>query len=768
MNGPRAWLLSLGNSPAEPAGNGSSSSAPAVENRLPALLAGVLPWLIFAAFMLWSWGWRDLSATLPHYGDMMETVVGTMWLDEALSTGQNPLIYPLNYFPEGWRVASHSAGMIIPLLLLPVSKLGGPVLAVNVAMLLSCLVAYLGAYLAARYYVGHLMAVLPALAFTFWAMRWYELMGGIMQIFLGSALMPWMIWSVERANRSERRRAAWLLLAGALWAVAFMMSQYFAVAGAAVLFTWILLWQDGETPSWRRRLADLALAIGACLLVSAPWLFLNLRETRLADPAYYGILEVNSDSASLNSLPVPFLYHPWLGPLARRIFTGPPWEPSVANLGFTASLLAVFGAALAIKRRAWRPILALAALGLLLTVGMTVHWNARSVSAPLLQPLNQALWQLGHALKPSFFTTPAPPIPLDTAIPLPAYLLTVLMPFFERGRMFSRYGLIAVFGIYMLAGLALTRLRQPWQKALLGGILIFALVPPRLEAIPWPPQLHPGFTWLSQNLRPGEGIINVVGIHPSTMGTVIGGETFLASQLHRLPTASGTAGVKPRHAQYLEDWLATHQHPFWQPDLAPILKAYAVRYVAIQMEGEWEPELWEEAQVADDFTAVGCFDPVAAGQPWDWPVCVVEVTPKETPQFNVLFHDGWSGMEDWGVWSESTEAATEWIATAREPFDLTASAFPQCLPGIRQRVELEVNGELLAAYQWPDCEPWTTVVAIPPALVRVGANDLIVRSAYALPPVENSGEKRNLAVGFTTLRVDPVQARSGIQQTGEK
>jgi hypothetical protein len=658
--------------------------------------------------------------------------------------------------------------MIIPLLLLPLHRLGGPVFAVNIAMLASCLIAYVGAYLLARYYLDRFTAILPALAFTFWAMRWYEMMGGIMQIFLGSAFMPWMIWSVERSYRSERHRNAWLLLAGAFWSVAFMMSQYFAVAGAAVVFIWILFWGNGESPSWRRRLASLALAIGAFLLVSAPWLFLNLRETRLADPSYYGVLEVNFDSASLNSLPIPFLYHPWLGPLARRVFRGPPWEPSVANLGFAASLLALVGAALALKKRAWRPVLALTVAGLLLTTGMSVHWDARSVAAPWLRPLDRALWQLGHALKPAFFSQAEPPPPLDTAIPLPAYLLVVLAPFFERGRMFSRYGLIAVTGVYMLAGLALGRLPRAWQRILLGSVMIFALIPPRLDAFPWPPKLHPGFVWLSQNLQSGEGIINVVGIHPSTMGTVIGGETLLAAHLHRLPTASGSAGVKPRHAQYLETWLATHQHPFWQPDLPRILQAYGVRYVAIQMEGEWEPELWKEAQVADDFTARQCFDPEEGGQPWDWPVCVVEVTPKATPGFNVLLHDGWSGMEDWGAWSESTEAEAQWIATARTPYRLTLTAFPQCRSDARQHVELEVNGKPVAAYQWPDCELWTTAVEVPADLVRVGANDLMVRSAYALPPEEDSGETRSLAVGFTTLMADPIQRGEGPAQSGEK
>ena len=724
--------------------------------RATQLIIQALPWAVFAVLMAWSWGWRSLTATLPTYGDTMETVVGTMWLDEALSAGKSPLIYPLNYFPEGWRVASHSAGMAIAVLLWPLHKLGGPVFAANVAALLSCLIAYLGAYLVARAYLDRLTAILPAVAFTFWAMRWYELMGGILQIFLGSALIPWMIWSVERGFRSEKRRLIWLALAGAFWSLAFMITQYFAVAGGAVVATWILLCQAGPPRPWRRRLGYLAVAAGFFLLFSAPWQLLNGRETALADPSYYSIQEVNGNSASLNSLPLPFLYHPWLGTLARRLFLGQPWEASVANLGLAASVAALVGAALAFRRRKWRPVLGLTAVGLVLTVGMTLHWNGQAVSARWLEPLNRGLWQLGHALKPDFFTGLWPPPPFDTAVPLPGYLLAILVPLFERGRMFSRYGLVAVLGVYMLAGLAITRLQHTWQRLLLGGVLLFALIPPRLEVHTWPPQPHPGFVWLSEHLPPGEGVINVVAIHPTAVGMTIGGETLLAAQFHHLPTASGSAGVKPRHALFLEHWLATHEHPYWQPDLPAILRSYRVRYIALQMEGDWEPGLWQEAMASKEFTPVGCFPPPEPGDPWGWPVCVVEVPPNPRPDFNLMLHEGWSGLEDWGVWGEGTESHAQWVITSRTPQRLSLAAFPMCLPDKKQQIEIEVNGTVVATQQWQNCDPWSTTVDIPASLVQVGANDLIVRSAYASRPPDNPAETRQLSTGFTKLRIDPV------------
>jgi hypothetical protein len=515
---------------------------------------------------------------------------------------------------------------------------------------------------------------------------------------------------------------------------------------------------DEQRIPWRQRVRMLLSTGGLFVLFSLPWLVLNMVETSRVKPAFYGIEELNWNSASLNSLPLPFLYHPWLGSWAQRVFGGLPFEPSVANFGLLASLLALLGAVWAVKKPAWRPILGVVVLGVTLTIGMTVHWNGDSVQAPWLEPLNQALWQVGRTVKPSLFVHLQPPAPLDQAVPLPGYLLTTLAPFFERGRMFSRYSLIAVIGVYLLASLALSHLRYAWLRLLLAAIMVLALVPPRLEALAWPPKPHPGFQWLSQQLQPGEGIVNVVAVHPSTMGIHIGGDTLLAAHYHDLPTASGSAGVKPNHEAFLENWLATHPHSFWQPDLAPILRSYRVRYVAIQMLGEWEEQLWQESQASEWFQPIGCFAPVEGGMPWQWPLCVVEVRPATNPQFNVLLHEGWSGMEDWGVWVEGTESHAQWVTTVRTAQRLALSAFPLCLADRKQSIEVEVNGAPLLTHDWQDCEPWSATVDIPAALVRVGANDLSVRSAYAASPADasdsGSNDTRTLSVGFTLLKVD--------------
>jgi hypothetical protein len=276
-------------------------------------------------------------------------------------------------------------------------------------------------------------------------------------------------------------------------------------------------------------------------------------------------------------------------------------------------------------------------------------------------------------------------------------------------------------------------------------------VPPPLEALPFPPKGHAAYTWLSQQSIPGEGIANVFAAHPSTL--VLSNHSFnlLAVSYTGQATVVG-AGVHPRHTDVLNEWLATHEHPFWQPDFAQIMRSYRVRYIVMGMMGEWESGLWQEAQAAKEIKPVSCFPAPEGTTPWNWPICILEVLPPRSPEINVLLHDGWSGQEDWGVWAEGMQSDAQFVTTSRSPVRLEVAAFPLCVPGKNQRISLEVNGTAVADHEWRDCEPWNATVDIPEALVRVGFNDLTLRPAYAIAPA--AGDTRRLSAGFSKLRVD--------------
>ena len=438
--------------------------APQVRARR--ILERALPWAAFAALMLWAWGPRDMVHAISNYGDAFENIVTSKWFGDALATGQNPLLYPFNYFPEGWHVGSHSIGSLLYLVLAPLVRLAGGALAYNLVVLLNCVLGFTGALLLARRHLSVAPATLVALAIAFWSLRWSQAQDGRLNILLASTTLPWMLWGAEKAlfASTRGRRVAWLVFVGTCWAFTLNLSLYFIFIGGILLAAWMLPAKGSQVEPWPRRLLALALVVLVLLIFGAPWLALNLHESATVEAPFYGIVEVNFWGASLNSLPVWFLNHPWLGDLARTIYHGEPWEQGMANLGVAWTFLALIGIVLARRHRAWLPALALTAIGLVFSLGLTLHWNGQTVQWPLLRPINVAIWHVGHALKPGFFTTAEPSVPFADAIPLPGLLLSTFVPFLERGRMFVRYALAANLGVVMLAGMALYEVGRRWPQ----------------------------------------------------------------------------------------------------------------------------------------------------------------------------------------------------------------------------------------------------------------------------------------------------------------
>ncbi len=465
---------------------------------------------------------------------------------------------------------------------------------------------------------------------------------------------------------------------------------------------------------------------------------------------------MNFWGASLNSLPLPSLDHPWLGTLARQIYTGTPFEQGLANLGLLAAVLALAGFWAARRNREWRPVQVLAAAAVVLALGLTVKWNNETVMWTWLKPVTTALWGLGHLVKPAFFTGTNPPQPFDGAVPAPGMLLAMFVPFIENARVFARFALVGSIGVSMLAGLALSLVKHRWLQLGLILLLLFEVVPQPLAAQPFTGISHPAFEWLSQQDLAGGSVADIAAGHPYTPVLYVEGESAWATRLHGKPTVGGASSVWPLHTAFLNNWLASHEHAFWDPKLAPILRYYNIRYLLIYLRGDWERGLLAEARQNDQLRFVDCFDPPAAGGPWPYPICALQVLPPIGEQkVNLVLEDGWSGQEDWGVWAEGARSTAFWVAMAKGAASLDFKVFPNCLPDQRQKMAVSINGTVVATYDWQACEEHTAHVDLPASLVRQGKNELVLETTYATPPTGNQNETRNLSVGFTQLQVTP-------------
>jgi hypothetical protein len=705
-------------------------------------------------------GWRvaNLTGALPAYGDVLEVVWTTIWYDGALRGMHGFLVYPSIFFPVGWHVATFAGGPAMFLLLLPLKWLGGPAFAYNVTTLLTFALAFAGTNRLARRFLGALPAAVAALLFTFWGFRWFRIAGHL-NISLASALLPWLALSIDRALDAERRKVVWWALAGALWAAMIACSWYFVWMGGILLCAWVGGRWLADRALGRAAVAGLLISTAVALAISSPWLILFLRESSAVGASFYSIEEVSFWSASLNSLPIPSVTHPWLQGLAHALYTGPVNEPGQANLGLVACLLALVGLRSAWRDRRWWPVLVLAVAGLLLALGLTLKWNGQSVQLDALRPINDLIWQIGHWLKPSFFATARPPEPFTAAVPLPGLLLSVFVPFWERARVFARYGLLLGMGVFLLAGLGLSRLRYGWARALVAGLLLFEVLPAPTQAVPFPPPSHPAFDWLKGQQLDGGAILDLGSWYENLAYMPISGNALWATEYHKQSAVAGASSVWPPHIVFLDRWLSTHPHPFQNPDFIPLLRFYNVRMVVLHVTGGYAEDMLAEARQNPELAGMRCFNPVNDLGPWNYPICVAPLTPPARPAFNLLRQDGWSGAEEWGHWVEGTEARASWAAPMRKSSRLALDIFPICVPGRPQGVTIEVNGKILTTHQWQECEPWQSDMVIPENFIQVGWNDIVLRPAYAARPVDFTGgqntDSRMLSVGVRRLEIGP-------------
>ena len=724
----------------------------------------VVPWWLFMALLLAGWRVRNLFGALPAYGDVLEVLWGINWYHESLFVNHNsPFFYPLTFHPQGWYVATFAYMPTMFAHLLTLNWIGGAAFAYNASVLLSFVIAFGGMYRLARRFGGSLSATVAALLFTFWGLRWIRV-GGHLNVLWGSSWLPWMIWGLDRAFRSTHRQNRWFGVAGLFWGLMIANTLYFIWIGGIVLLGWSLGRHPGARSGWIIVGKGVMISILVALVFNAPGLYWFIQGTYAASAPPHAIQGLNSWGASLNTLFIPFVGHPWFYSIARRIYRGIINESSVANFGFVAFPLALISLRWTWRDKTWRPVVTLAVVGLILTLGLTLKWDGESIRWRGLRPINAAIWHIGHRLKPTLFVPEYPPYPFDAAVPMPALLLAAIMPFWEGARVLSRYGLIASIGIYLLASLGLGKVRSRFARIALATLLIIEVVPPITPNLPYPPQPHPAFEWLKQQpLEPGEGIADLFAPIPWVVALPIEGRTLWATRIHGKPTVAGSSGVWPAHTVFLNHWLLGQSHPFQSPEFVPVLRYYGVRFIVMHVRGKYETDILQEVPANKEISPMRCFDPPSGPTAWPYPICVIEVLPSSTPQWNALRREGWSGPEDWGVWAEGQHSRVQWVAPILDDYQLTLEAFPYCVPNRQQTLTAEVNGISLGSLSFDGCSNLHQNILLPRPWLKIGWNTVTFSFAYALRPVDvtkgTNPDIRPLSVGFTQLKIE--QANSG-------
>lgn len=116
-------------------------------------LAGALVVYVALAFIFTSSAWADpTNRWIGHCCDQEQSMWYLAWLPTALEHGQNPLLTDRLNAPDGANLMWNTPSPLVGLLLAPLTRVGGPIIAYNVAALLAIALSGLACFAVLRRY----------------------------------------------------------------------------------------------------------------------------------------------------------------------------------------------------------------------------------------------------------------------------------------------------------------------------------------------------------------------------------------------------------------------------------------------------------------------------------------------------------------------------------------------------------------------------------------------------------------------------------------
>ncbi|WP_214512075.1 DUF6311 domain-containing protein [Pseudomonas brassicacearum] len=129
-------------------------------------------------------------------------------------------------------------------------------------------------------------------------------------------------------------------------------------------------------------------------------------------------------------------------------------------------------------------------------------------------------------------------------------------------------------------------------------------------------------------------------------------------------------------------------------------------------------------------------------------------------RINAMLVDGWGRVEDWGTWSEGTEAEIVLrIAPEARVLSIDAAAFVQPPLHTRQRVDVSINGVAALSTQFTRLQDNTLELPLTPAIRETMGADGALRVHFHLPDAISpkalglGGDERVMALGLKSLIV---------------
>jgi hypothetical protein len=533
--------------------------------------------------MTWPLAAHLRTAVLGPPGDNLEYVWKLWWFREALLVRHvSPFFNPDIFYPFGYPVALSETTLVHTLLGLPLTALWGEVVAYNVMVLASFVLSGYGVFLLCRQLGTSAWGGLVAgAAFAFCPYRLSHLGAGHLPL-MGTGWIALLFLALERhIARPTVGRGA---LVGLAYALLGLSSWYYAAMIGLVAALYLALrarpWRE---VLWRGRLW-LGLLVGgavaAVLLAPAAWPTLQLYRQGLVR---YGasLAFVDRWSASPADFLWPNAMHSlWGGALTRGYYQN--INENLLYLGWVALALAGLGAFWQRRRISTRAMVWLGALAVLLAMGTTLHWAGQpvrlSVGPALQQFYERGMFALTGKWALNKVSSSSMRQPGSIVLPLPTLLLYLFVPLMNAMRVWTRFGIVAMLVVSVLAAWGVDALRARLRSAvgrsaMALGLLLLVLVDFSVASYPYgytqvAPQ--PLDLWLAQ--QPDGGAV----IHYPLAKTWYGWLLY-PNRVHGHPLAYGYGTFAPD--SYVQ---ATQVLAAW-PSEASLqqMQAWGIRYVAM-------------------------------------------------------------------------------------------------------------------------------------------------------------------------------------------
>lgn len=373
------------------------------------------------------------------------------WTWQALTTPTNPFVATTMYHPFGLPLYFHTYNFLTSIISLPVQACCGLATAYNAMIILTLLLAALGAYTLAFVLTHHHGAAF--IAGIIYAFNPYiTLHISVAQPHLISVQwLPFYLLALLLCLRAPPTPFPWrLLLLAALLLVFNGLSDWhytiYALLLTAIVGSIELLRQP--THAHMTHIAARIACIGICfVLAMSPILVPMLLEIARSPYAARSLNHSIYHSTDLLAFLLPSIYHPWWGAWASDIFHDRlvRWYivGGVATLGYVPMILAL-GAILS-KHSSRLLFMTIFVTFFLLSLG------------PYLQINGVNSYDAGH------------PIPMP-------YLLLYQLPLMNFQRVPSRFVVGVMLALAMLAALGTVWLWQQLPRTMLAPVLLFSLI----------------------------------------------------------------------------------------------------------------------------------------------------------------------------------------------------------------------------------------------------------------------------------------------------